>query len=73
MSYYSGISTKDIIRHNLDVPTNFFWKELVRDESGHTVGRLDSRYLGLDKMEAGSSPDTSAEMRCLESFFHSCY
>ena len=62
MSYYSGISTKDIIRHNLDIPTNFFWKELVRDESGHTVGRLDSRYLGLDKMEAGSSPDTSAEM-----------
>ena len=62
MSYYSGISTKDIIRHNLDVPTDFFWKELVRDESGYTIGRLDSRYLGLDKMEAGSSPDTSAEM-----------
>ena len=62
MSYYSGISFDDIISHNLDVPTDFFWKELVRDESGYTIGRLDSRYLGLDKMEAGSSPDTSAEM-----------
>jgi carboxypeptidase C (cathepsin A) len=68
MSYYSGISVDDIISHNLDVPTGFFWKELVRDESGYTVGRLDSRYLGLDKMEAGSSPDTNAE---LDSWEHS--
>ena len=68
MSYYSGISFDDIISHNLDVPTGFFWKELVRDESGYTVGRLDSRYLGLDKMEAGSSPDTNAE---LDSWEHS--
>ncbi|MEC9108873.1 MAG: carboxypeptidase [Bacteroidota bacterium] len=68
MSYYSGISYKDIIRHNLDLPTNFFWKELLRDESGHTIGRLDSRYLGLDKMEAGSRPDSNAE---LDSWEHS--
>ncbi len=68
MSYYSGISYKDIIRHNLDLPTNFFWKELLRDESGYTIGRLDSRYLGLDKMEAGSRPDSNAE---LDSWEHS--
>ena len=68
MSYYSGISYQDIIRHNLDLPINFFWKELLRDESGYTIGRLDSRYLGLDKMEAGSRPDSNAE---LDSWEHS--
>ncbi|MDH5367532.1 MAG: carboxypeptidase, partial [Cyclobacteriaceae bacterium] len=45
MAYYSGISEKSILQHNLDVPTNFFWKELLRDKTGNTVGRLDSRYL----------------------------
>ncbi|MGK7391361.1 MAG: S10 family peptidase [Candidatus Cyclobacteriaceae bacterium M2_1C_046] len=68
MSYYSGISEKVILQHNLDVPTGYFWKELLRDESGHTIGRLDSRYLGLDKREAGSSPEYSAE---LTSWLHS--
>jgi carboxypeptidase C (cathepsin A) len=62
MSYYSGISEKAIIQHNLDLPTGFFWKELLRDESGHMIGRLDSRYIGLDKTEAGIRPDFSIEM-----------
>ena len=68
MSYYTGLSEKSILQHNLDVPTDFFWKELLRDKSGYTVGRLDSRYLGLDKTEAGTSPDYSAE---LTSWLHS--
>ena len=68
MSYYSGISQKTILQHNLDVPTNFFWKELLRDKTGNTIGRLDSRYLGLDKIEAGTRPDYSPE---LTSWLHS--
>ena len=68
MAYYSGISEKSILQHNLDVPTNFFWKELLRDKTGNTVGRLDSRYLGLDKIDAGTKPDYSAE---LTSWLHS--
>ncbi len=68
MSYYSGISEESIMQNNLDVPTRFFWKELLRDRSGHTIGRLDSRYLGLDKREAGVGPDYSAE---LTSWLHS--
>lgn len=68
MSFYSGISEKMILQYNLDVPTNFFWKELLRDEDGFTIGRLDSRYLGLDKTDAGISPDYSAE---LTSWLHS--
>ena len=68
MSYYSGLSEESILQHNLDVPTRFFWKELLRDETGYTIGRLDSRYLGIDKTEAGVSPDYSAE---LTSWLHS--
>ena len=68
MSYYSGLSKKVILQHNLEVPTSFFWKELLRDKTGQTIGRLDSRYLGLDKMEAGTSPDYSPE---LTSWLHS--
>jgi carboxypeptidase C (cathepsin A) len=68
MAYYSGLSAKSILQNNLRVPTQFFWKELLRDENGHTIGRLDSRYLGFDKMEAGIKPDYSAE---LTSWLHS--
>jgi carboxypeptidase C (cathepsin A) len=57
-----------ILQHNLVVPNSFFWKELLRDKSGQTIGRLDSRYLGIDKMEAGIRPDYSAE---LTSWLHS--
>jgi len=61
MSRYSGLSEKSILEHNLSVPTDFFWKELLR-EKNFTVGRLDSRYLGLDKMQAGDSPDYNSEL-----------
>lgn len=62
MSFYSGISEEAILQHNLDLPTSFFWKELLRDKEGLTIGRLDSRYKGLDKTEAGIRPDFSTEM-----------
>jgi carboxypeptidase C (cathepsin A) len=62
MSYYSGLSEKVILQQNLDVPNRFFWKELLRDKTGETIGRLDSRYIGIDKVETGTSPDYSAEL-----------
>ncbi len=68
MAYFSGLSEKSILQHNLVVPTRFFWKDLLRDETGNTIGRLDSRYLGLDKQDAGTSPDFNAE---LKSWLHS--
>ncbi len=67
MSRYSGLSEKIILQHNLAVPTQFFWKELLR-EKGFTVGRLDSRYLGIDRQLAGDSPDYNSE---LTSWLHS--
>jgi len=67
MAYYSGLSEKSILQNNMDVSTSFFWKELLRDR-GYTIGRLDSRYLGIDKSEAGDRPDYNAE---LTSWLHS--
>jgi carboxypeptidase C (cathepsin A) len=67
MSHYSGLSEKVILEHNLVVPTQFFWKELLRDK-GFTVGRLDSRYLGIDRQGAGDGPDYNSE---LTSWLHS--
>lgn len=62
MSRYSSLSEETILQHNLEVPFRFFWKELLRDEKGNTVGRLDSRYLGLDRKIAGDEPDYNAEL-----------
>ncbi|WP_394297347.1 S10 family peptidase [Muricauda sp. MAR_2010_75] len=61
LARYTGLSEKVILEHNLRIPKRFFWKELLRDE-GHTIGRLDSRYLGLDKENAGERPDYSPEL-----------
>ncbi len=68
MAYYSGLSKKEILDHNLVVPTSYFWKGLLRDRNGYTIGRLDSRYLGLDKQISGSEPDYNSE---LTSWLHS--
>ncbi|WP_088329045.1 carboxypeptidase [Lacimicrobium sp. SS2-24] len=67
MARYSGLSEQAIEQNNLDVSTAFFWKELLRDE-GKTLGRLDSRYLGIDEKESGDRPDYWAE---LTSWLHS--
>jgi carboxypeptidase C (cathepsin A) len=68
MSYFSGIKKNVILQHNLDVPKDYFWKELLRDKNGFTIGRLDSRYRGLDKRLAGDSPDYNSE---ITSWLHS--
>jgi carboxypeptidase C (cathepsin A) len=61
MARYSGLSQKVILQHNLNIAPDFFWKELLRDK-GNTIGRLDSRYLGIDKMAAGETVDYNAEL-----------
>lgn len=64
---YSGLSQETVLQHNLAVPTQYFWKDLLRSK-GFTVGRLDSRYLGIDRKEAGERPDYNSE---LTSWLHS--
>lgn len=53
---FSGLSEQVVLQHNLAVPTSFFWKELLRAQ-GLTVGRLDSRYRGVDRSDAGERYD----------------
>ncbi|MCB0600117.1 MAG: carboxypeptidase [Saprospiraceae bacterium] len=67
MAMYSGLSEDFILKNNLDVSMNAFWKELLRDR-GFTVGRLDSRYLGIDESDAGDRPDYNSE---ITSWLHS--
>ncbi len=66
-SRFSGLNETVVRQHNLNVPTAFFWKELLRDE-GYTIGRLDSRYKGIDRMDAGVRTDYNAE---ITSWLHS--
>jgi carboxypeptidase C (cathepsin A) len=64
---YSGLSEAYVVQNNLTVQPEQFWKELLRKQ-GKTVGRLDSRYLGIDKTESGDKVDYNAE---LTSWLHS--
>ncbi|WP_085300537.1 S10 family peptidase [Cognaticolwellia mytili] len=64
---YSGLSVQEVLRNNLDIEASYFWKELLRNRE-QTVGRLDSRYLGIDEKATGSRPDYNAE---LTSWLHS--
>ncbi|MEM9526147.1 MAG: carboxypeptidase [Bacteroidota bacterium] len=64
---YSGLSIDQVLDNNLRIPTAYFWKHLLK-EDGFTVGRLDSRYLGIDGKGAGIRPDFSTE---LVSWLHS--
>ena len=65
---YTGLSEKVVSENNMVISTNYFWKELLRDR-GYTVGRLDSRYLGIDRKDAGESPDYNDELSSWEHSF----
>ena len=53
---FTGLSEDYLERANLRVSPDRFYKELLRAR-GSTIGRLDSRYLGLDYDNAGEGPD----------------
>ena len=58
---YAGVGDRFVLDHNLAIPDSAFWKELLRDE-GYTIGRLDSRYLGVDRKAAGDEYDYPPEL-----------
>jgi carboxypeptidase C (cathepsin A) len=53
---YTGLSEQYVERTDLRVSPGRFWKELLRDR-GLVVGRLDSRYVGKDRDNAGEGFD----------------
>ncbi len=68
LARYTGLSARDFLDNNLSVSPQYFWKHLLKEKGGYTLGRLDSRYLGIDKRLAGDAPDYNAE---LTSWLHS--
>ena len=58
---FSGLSAEFVLRCDLRPNEWRFFKELLRDR-GRTVGRLDTRFLGLDRDDAGEKPDDDPAM-----------
>ncbi|AZI44950.1 peptidase S10 (plasmid) [Deinococcus psychrotolerans] len=52
----TGLSENFVLQNDLRVPLSRFCKELLRDQE-LTVGRLDSRFTGIDRDAGGSSTD----------------
>ena len=57
LSQLTGLSEAYLERANLRVTAPRFYKELLRDR-GLTIGRLDSRYTGVDYDSAGEFPES---------------
>jgi carboxypeptidase C (cathepsin A) len=53
---FTGLSEAFLENANLRVSPNRFYKELLRDR-GLSIGRLDTRYTGVDYDRAGDGPD----------------
>lgn len=58
---YTGLTADYVASTNLRISSRRFWKELLRDQR-LTVGRLDSRYLGVDLDAAGENPEYDPAM-----------
>jgi carboxypeptidase C (cathepsin A) len=56
VAQYTGLTTEYVKSTNLRVDSRRFWKELLRDQR-LVVGRLDSRYKGVDRDAAGENPE----------------
>lgn len=56
LARYTGLEKRFIDNSNLRVPIFSFTKELLRDQK-RTVGRLDSRFKGVDESAATASPE----------------
>ncbi|MDQ7034122.1 MAG: peptidase S10, partial [Anaerolineae bacterium] len=56
-----GLDSKFVKNSNLRIHIMHFCKELLRDQH-HTVGRLDSRFKGLDAQDVGEIFDFDPAM-----------
>lgn len=60
----TGLPVEIVRRARLRIGDGLFYKELLREE-GKTVGRLDSRYTGIDKDGVGAAPDYDASFAAI--------
>ena len=56
LARYTGLEKRYIDYSNLRVPIFYFAKELLRDQK-RTVGRIDSRFKGVDESSATDHPE----------------
>jgi len=61
LARYTGLSEKYVSRYDLRIEILRFCKELLRDEA-RTVGRIDSRYTGIDRFPDGDSFESDPSM-----------
>ena len=64
LSRYTGLDKRYIDDSNLRVPIFRFTKELLRDQK-RTVGRLDSRFKGVDESAATATPEYDPSMAAI--------
>jgi len=65
---YTGLPESYILNANLRIDPSRFQKELLRGQR-RTVGRLDSRYQGIDHDAAGETPESDAAENAIASAF----
>jgi carboxypeptidase C (cathepsin A) len=63
-SNYSGLSREFIEQNNFRVELGEFMKELLRKQR-RTTGRLDSRFLGIDRDSGGADAETDPSMNAI--------
>jgi len=68
---YTGLSKEFLLETKLGVHDGDFFKELGRKDR-FTVGRLDSRYQGIDRLWTGGYPDSDAADDQITQPFVSC-
>jgi carboxypeptidase C (cathepsin A) len=64
LSRYTGLSKRYVEQMNLRIEIFRFCKELLRDQN-RTVGRLDSRITGFDRLQASERPDFDPSMTAI--------
>ena len=65
LASFTGLSPEFIDQSNLRVSIWAFTKELLRKSEKRTVGRLDSRFKGIDATARGESPDYDPSMAAI--------
>ena len=71
ISHYTGLSVAYIEQTNLRISIHRFCKELCRDEH-RTVGRLDSRFKGIDRDAAGENFEYDPAHSNLDGAYAAC-
>jgi carboxypeptidase C (cathepsin A) len=61
LARYTGLSEEYVSRYDLRIEILRFCKELLR-EDGLTVGRIDSRYTGIDRFKDGDAFEADPSM-----------